>query len=312
MDPAGELRIELRLRARAGRCEVAAASLRVERPRIAQRLVGLRPEQGIELVGTIHAVCAAAHRWAAQQAVEAARGRRPGRATRIAAGRAIRAEALREHARHLFLEWPRVLGAAPTRELAAACWRIAGLPPGESRRLQAAGIRPAFDEACAGLRRALRERLAVLLGNAGPARTEVQIEARLAARIEAARLALSRQAAVARLREAQEPAEVSEAAVPVPYAANAMRHGAGAATTARGRLEHRASLAPGTDGIERIAAYEIDAPTDRHFAPDAGVADALQSLRAPDAAALLAAAGCLVLSHDPCVAWRIETAAEAA
>jgi Ni,Fe-hydrogenase I large subunit len=69
---------------------------------------------------------------------------------------------------------------------------------------------------------------------------------------------------------------------------------------ARGRLCHRVVL----DG-ERVSRYRILAPTEWNFGPDGAAAQALQSIRATDAAAIRAQADLLVHAIDPCVGYNL-------
>jgi coenzyme F420-reducing hydrogenase alpha subunit len=71
--------------------------------------------------------------------------------------------------------------------------------------------------------------------------------------------------------------------------------------TARGLLVHRVTL----DG-ERIARYQIVAPTDWNFHPRGALALGLAALPAADRAELGRRVELLVHSLDPCVAWGVE------
>jgi len=71
--------------------------------------------------------------------------------------------------------------------------------------------------------------------------------------------------------------------------------------TARGVLVHRATL----DG-ERIARYQIVAPTEWNFHPRGALALELEALQVADRAALERRVDLLVQSLDPCVAYGIE------
>jgi Ni,Fe-hydrogenase I large subunit len=71
--------------------------------------------------------------------------------------------------------------------------------------------------------------------------------------------------------------------------------------TARGMLIHRVVL----EG-ERIARYQIVAPTEWNFHPRGALVVELEALRIADRAALERRVGLLVQSLDPCVAYQVE------
>ena len=83
----------------------------------------------------------------------------------------------------------------------------------------------------------------------------------------------------------------------------AIAHGDGMAAvqTARGLLLHRARIVD-----DRVADYQIVAPTDWNFHPHGPAASALRKLAAKDAEALERRATMTVQAFDPCVAYRIE------
>jgi hypothetical protein len=98
-----------------------------------------------------------------------------------------------------------------------------------------------------------------------------------------------------------EPPESS--ADPGRVQAFAISHGDGMAAvqTARGLLLHRARIVD-----DRVAQYQIVAPTDWNFHPRGAAASALMTLAANDAEALERRATMMVQAFDPCVAYRIE------
>jgi Ni,Fe-hydrogenase I large subunit len=77
--------------------------------------------------------------------------------------------------------------------------------------------------------------------------------------------------------------------------------GLAAVETARGMLLHRARLVD-----QRVADYQIVAPTEWNFHPGGALATGLVGLEAGDDAQLLGAARLAVHALDPCVAFRVE------
>ena len=71
--------------------------------------------------------------------------------------------------------------------------------------------------------------------------------------------------------------------------------------TARGMLLHRLQLAG-----ERIADYQVVAPTEWNFHPQGACAVALAALQADDEVSLRALAGCWLTAFDPCVGWTLK------
>lgn len=79
--------------------------------------------------------------------------------------------------------------------------------------------------------------------------------------------------------------------------------GLAAVQTARGLLLHRATIAD-----DRIAGYQIVAPTEWNFHPEGALVRGLEGVEATDAAALAQCARLVVQALDPCVACRVEIA----
>jgi Ni,Fe-hydrogenase I large subunit len=77
--------------------------------------------------------------------------------------------------------------------------------------------------------------------------------------------------------------------------------GLGAVQTARGLLLHRARVAG-----DRVADYQIVAPTEWNFHPQGPAVEALMNLPADDADSLERRAAATVQAFDPCVAYGIE------
>ncbi len=79
--------------------------------------------------------------------------------------------------------------------------------------------------------------------------------------------------------------------------------GVAAVQTARGLLLHRATIAD-----DRIAGYQIVAPTEWNFHPDGALTRGLEGLPATDETMLSRQARLVVQALDPCVACKVEVA----
>lgn len=255
-------RVVLRLTQAGGK--VAAVAAACERPDIAAALRGKPADQAVALVPLIYSLCGKAQGVAARSALAAARG--AALAPHVDAECA--AEAVREHAWKLLVDWPRQLGLPPDEFLFV---RVAKAVPGEAASL-ATELRahPAL--------RAMAERL-----EQSPADIDRALRARLAVRCEELLCFLE------------------GGATPLgTVAALPLGAGRGRATvaTARGELSHEIAL----DGA-MIAAYAIEAPTDRLFGDGGPLAGWLvgQPHVGADATAKRA-----VMLLDPCVPWSLE------
>ena len=253
-------RVRLRLTLRAG--VVDAADVACERPAVARLLRGQPADRAVALVPLIYSLCGKAQGIAAHAALAAARGN-PGTA-RVDAE--ALAEAAREHAWKLFVDWPKQLALAVDEGFFVRLQRAA-----PERRKDMAGELAAH---------ALPAAMMALLGTG-------DIDRLLAKRI-AARLG-----------------ELSEWLLDRPgtlgmVSATCVEPGIGEARveTARGGLLHRVAL----DG-DRIADYAITAPTDVHFAAGGDAARWLEGLRGLPQAEAEARAMRLVMAFDPCVPW---------
>ena len=256
---AGNVRLRLTLRDDV----VAAVAVSCERPDVAAALAGRPADEAVSLVPLIYSLCGQAQGVAARAALAAARGS----ATARYVDAAVAAEAMREHAWKLLVDWPRQLGVVVADE--ADFVRVARTQPGAGAAL-------------AGELRAhpLFAAMAATLAPEG-------IDAVLAERIGARRdelIALLGGGATAAGSVAAEPLEA----------------GRGRATveTARGTLTHEISLAG-----ERIAAYRIVAPTDRLFGPDGPLPGLLTGTQKVGAGGTAQRA---VMALDPCVPWELE------
>jgi uptake hydrogenase large subunit len=259
-DP-GQVRLHLKiLGGRVGGSEVLCT-----RPEVTRILRGQPADTAVALVPLIYSLCGKAQGIAARAALAAARGN----VVEAHVDAEALAEAAREHAWKLFIDWPKQLGLAPDE---AYFVRLVRRTPSE------------LAEAAEVLRaHPLPDSLRAALG-AG------EIDGLLRERIEMRLKQLSDWLA----GKAQTLGTVS---------ADSVGPGIGEARveTARGTLVHRLALAG-----DAIADYTITAPTDVHFAPAGDAARWLETLRGlPEAEAGRQAAR-LVMVFDPCVPWVCE------
>jgi hypothetical protein len=256
-------RVRLSLQVADGRLVDAAVA--VERPDVTRGLRGYAVDKAVDLVPLIYSLCGKAQGIAARAALAAARGN----AVVSHVDAEALAEAAREHAWKLFVDWPKQLGVAPDE---AYFVRLVRCPPSElAAEAEALHAHP------------LPDLLRAALG-AG------EIDGLLRERIEMRRLQLSDWLA----GKAQLLGTVS---------ATSVGPGIGEASveTARGRLTHRLALTG-----DAIADYTIIAPTDVHFAPTGEAAHWLEKLRGlPEDEARRQAAR-LVMAFDPCVPWQCD------
>lgn len=263
LDP-GRVRIVLTLAGDA----LAGVSVHCERPDIAAALHGKPADEAVALVPLIYALCGQAQGVAARAALAAARGQ----ATAAHVDARVVAEAAREHAWKLLVDWPKQLGLAPD---AALFVRVAKAAPGSAAAL-AAQLRSL----------PLLAAMTALLADGGS-------DAFLAARIAARRDELSAFLA-------------GKTTLAGRVAAQSLGTGWGCATvaTARGELRHEIALAGAPDEPgQRIAAYDIVAPTDRLFGPDGPLPDLLRGIKRVGAGGTASRA---VMALDPCVPWQLE------
>jgi hypothetical protein len=130
---------------------VAAATVACERPDVVAVLRGRPADEAVQLVPLIYSLCGQAQGIAARLALAAARGEpTPAHADPRAA-----AEAMREHAWKLLVDWPKALGLVPDEALFV---RVAKARPGEGASLAAeVRAKPLFARGGDAL---LRERVA--------------------------------------------------------------------------------------------------------------------------------------------------------
>jgi coenzyme F420-reducing hydrogenase alpha subunit len=239
-----------------GRAEVAC-----ERPAVARLLRGKPAEQAVAL---IYSLCGKAQGIAARAALAVARGQ----PVEPHVDAEALAEAVREHAWKLFVDWPRQLGLDPDE---AFFVRLARASRAEGEELAAALRAHPLPAALRG----------VLDSDAIDGLLRGRIEARLAQVLDWL---------------AGRPQGLGT------VSATGVAAGIGAASveTARGTLRHRLEL----DG-DRIADYAITAPTDVHFAAAGDAARWLEGLRGMPAAEAERQATRLVMAFDPCVPWEL-------
>ncbi|MDP2795383.1 MAG: hypothetical protein Q8O25_15110 [Sulfurisoma sp.] len=267
---AGRVRVRLTLRGDV----IAAVDVSCERPDVAAALAGRPADEAVALVPLIYSLCGQAQGIAARAALGAARG------TALAAhvDPRVAAEAAREHAWKLLVDWPQQLGLAPDEALFV---RVAKAVPGTGAAL-AAELRA----------QPLFAAMAAMLGPTG-------IDAVLAARI-----AVRRDELIALL--------TGGATLAGTVAAEPLGEGRGRATveTARGDLCHEIELEG--EGGDHIAAYHIVAPTDRLFGPDGPLPGWLVGGKevgagdAPTEVPLGDTATRAIMALDPCVPWILE------
>lgn len=233
-----------------------------QRPDLARLLHGRDATQAVALVPLVYALCGQAQGLAARAALAAARGGDMAPHIDTAAW----AEAAREHAWKLFVDWPGQFGLAPDEAFFIRLMRTAPEQREALHAALAAHTLPARLVAAAGdgaMADLLVRRLKVRLGELGDW-----------------------------LRHCPGTLGMVGANCLAPGC------GEGMIETARGRLMHRLTL----DG-ERIADYRIVAPTDLHFAPDGEAAGCLETLCGLPADAAARAVKLLALALDPCVPW---------
>jgi hypothetical protein len=245
---------------------VSATAVSCERPDVARLLYGQTAEQAVAWAPLIYSLCGKAQGVAARAAVAAARGQPL--AAHIDA--AVWAEASREHAWQLFVDWPKQLHSTPDEGFFV---RLMRSTPEQRAELSAA---LAADDLPARL----------LAGAGRGPMTDL----------------LARRARV-RLKELDEWL-CNQPGTLGTVGATCLAPDCGAATveTARGPLVHRVTL----EG-DRIADYLIVAPTDVHFAVNGDVAKWLDKLCGMPIHAAEQQAKWVALTFDPCVPWVCET-----
>lgn len=244
---------------------VAATTVACLRPDVVRMLRGQSAEKAVALVPLIYSLCGKAQGIAARAALAAARGQAP--AAHVDAD--ALAEAAREHAWKLFVDWPKQLGIAPDE---AYFVRLVRTSPSDGA-----------DSASALLAHPLPTALSGALGAS-------EIDCVLRQRIN------TRLAQLADCLGGQAQVLGTVSAVCLGSGVGESR-----VETARGPLVHRLALKN-----DVVADYTIIAPTDVHFAPDGEVAGRLEKLHGLPAEEAARQAAHLVMALDPCVPWRCE------
>lgn len=321
---------------------VRAARLRSGRPVALCRTMIGRPADDLPAAfGRLYALCGRAHAIAARFAIDAARGREVGAATRQAAVRALAAERVGEHLRSTFTTAAALGLPAEPAERDALRAAFAATRPGPAplpldTALAALGLEAAVPspESWAGRMLAAAGPLAEAPGpvDALSAADDPAVLDLLAAsgtqfaalpalplrRPETGALARSLGAGLPRNRLAARFAEIRHAAAllrgaaePVPadwFVSGARPDGRGfaAVETPRGRMHHLVAL----DARDRVADCAVLAPTEWNFHPDGPLAHALPGLSVGSGTAAAARLRWLVGLFDPCVACTLEVREE--
>ena len=304
-------------------------------PNPARVLVGLSPAAVAGVLGRLYAVCGAAQRACAELTLAAAGGvsLAHDRHGRLAA--AVAAEAVQEHLWRLWLDWPALLGAMPARD-AFTRWYggiQSGAPDWPSQLLTTleadwlgmpAAALAQFDELAAFDRWHASAatpvaRLFGLLRAERAATPRVGLQARPAGTLDSPRETASEHRWIDSLQDAGRALEALLAArvvsllelllglcsdslnmIDMAAASPAPGRGLGSVATARGWLEHDATLA---DGV--VSAYLIHTPTERHFAADGPFVAYLRGLPVEGAREAARAASLWALAFDPCVSHAV-------
>lgn len=241
---------------------VAATAVTCERPAVARLLRGQLADQAVALVPLIYSLCGKAQGIAARAALAAARGN----AVESRGDAEALAEAAREHAWKLFVDWPRQLGLAPDEAFFVRLLRAAPAQRGDFAPELAAHPLPV-----------------AMAGRLGTGEIDRLLAGRIAARLgELCDWLLARPGTLGKVSATCVAAGIGEARV----------------ETARGALVHRLELVG-----DRVADYLIVAPTDTHFAPGGDAARWLDGLRGLPQAEAETQAMRLAMVFDPCVPW---------
>jgi coenzyme F420-reducing hydrogenase alpha subunit len=241
---------------------VAQARVTCARPAIARLLSGQPAEQAVALVPLVYSLCGKAQGIAARAALEAARGK----AVEPRVDAEALAEAAREHAWKLFVDWPRHLGLAPDEPFFVRLLRANAVQRGDlAPQLADHPLPPA------------------MAGRLGTGEIDRLLAGRIAARLAELTDWLSAR-----------PGNLGT----VSAVCVAIGVGEARVETARGTLLHRLEVSG-----ERVADYLIAAPTDAHFAANGDVARRLACLHGLSQAKAESQAMRLVMAFDPCVPW---------
>jgi uptake hydrogenase large subunit len=256
----------LRLHILGGR--VAAADVACERPEVTRLLHGQQADRAVALVPLIYSLCGKAQGVAARTALAAARGE----PAEPHVDADVLAEAAREHAWKLLVDWPRQLGLDADEPLFVRVSRAqAQERPTAAQALRSHSVFAAMRDSLLPSEHAI-DRFVL-----------DRIEARLAQLVD--------------YLDGR-----TQGLGSVVAAGIGAGRGRSTVETARGALLHELAL----DG-DRIASYRITAPTDIHFAADGMLASWLEQLQGLPRAEADVLAARAVMALDPCVPWRCES-----
>lgn len=284
-------------------------ALRLQRPAVARVFVGQLPEAAGKMIPYFYALCAEAQRAAAEQALTAAGALE----ARVTDDRALWLECLHEHLWRLLIDWPQALDVADAREDFVA-WRN-----GRQQADLLAQSSAVVDKALTtGVIKKCREKLV------DRARQGVSLEGNdwvrhLPPGMNAARFlsfwcgetdglpSLSHPVSVAaaferRVAELQWALAGLLRAQRFPLdAAGREGWGIGQCLTARGVLTHAVHVVD-----ERVAKYQVWAPTDRYFADAEALTALLANDEWPDIEAARRGLRLAILALDPCLPFEME------
>jgi len=252
---------------------VTAVDARLTRPPVDRLLVGQPLATALARVPRLFTVCAAAQAAAAAGAVEAALGHSPDSETRAARARAVAIEAAENHAWYLLVAWPRHLGRPPDIAGLARLRKIARAAAASGERADLGALGEALRQGAAGPEAPWYKR-----GGAAPSTPGKGLGPLHPFDL--------RREAIGVLCGQLDAGLLPEA-------------DGGTVSTSRGRLTHTVAL--GADLTPTV--WHIDAPTDRHFAPNGPFVQAL--LGQPLGPDSRDEAEALILAYDPCVSWQL-------
>ena len=275
-------------------------ALRLQRPAVARVFVGQLPEAACKMIPYFYALCAEAQRAAAEAALVAAGTLE----ARVVDDRALWLECLHEHLWRLLIDWPQALGVADAHEDFVA-WR---------NGRQEAGLfalsRSVVDKALSdGAIKKCREKLVDrndLLPHSPPS-------------MNAARFLSFWRGEADCLPDLPHPGCVADAferrVAELQWALAGLLEGrrfpldsaggdgwgVGQCLTARGVLTHAVHVVD-----ERVAKYQVWAPTDRYFADAGALTALLAGDEWPDIEAARRGLRLAILALDPCLPFEVE------
>lgn len=304
-------------RVRADGCRVDGVDLQLQRPlRILNGLEGRTPDDCLRLLPKLFPLCGSAHALAALEAVENAAGIVPDPAHVAARATLAIADAVAAHIWRECIDWMQLLAlpmepapVAAARKLVAQIAR-ASYPDGDWCRPGGGRLSPDLP----ALQQA-REHLAELQSGLQSLRAGERVQGGIDQALAGAgalwrgwlqrsfeELANGTRAGLGILAARLQSSAVL---LPSPAAADLTRQwagtGQGSVQTARGPLEYRVTLAGG-----RWVGCQVEAPTDRQFAPGGPAVQLLAHLR--QARDPLRAVRWIIAAFDPCVAVELRSA----